>query len=114
MEQMRLFILKHDFDKAQILAKKISVKFFDDPQQEELKLKYYKLKITMDKDSSFLETSRHYQALFNCLTLDEHKKNELIMNAVMYCVLAPYDNEQHNMMHILSENPKLKEITLFK
>ncbi|CAD7077937.1 unnamed protein product [Hermetia illucens] len=113
LEQMRLFILKHDFDKAQILAKKISVKFFDDPQQEELKLKYYKLKITMDKDSSFLETSRHYQALFNCLTLDEHKKNELIMNAVMYCVLAPYYNEQHNMMHILSENLKLKEITLF-
>lgn len=41
LEQMRLCLAKQDFVRAQIIAKKISIKFFDDAGQEDLKFKYY-------------------------------------------------------------------------
>lgn len=41
LEQMRLCLAKHDLVRAQIISKKISIKFFDDPAQEDLKYKYY-------------------------------------------------------------------------
>lgn len=41
LEQMRLCLAKQDLVRAQIIAKKISIKFFDDPEQEDLKCKYY-------------------------------------------------------------------------
>lgn len=42
LEQMRLCLAKQDIVRSQIIAKKISIKFFDDPAQQDLKLKYYK------------------------------------------------------------------------
>ena len=44
LEQMRLCLAKEDFVRTQIIAKKISVKFFSDEKNEDvqyLKLKYY-------------------------------------------------------------------------
>ena len=44
LEQMRLCLLKQDFVRTQIIAKKINIKFFEDENDEEtqvLKLKYY-------------------------------------------------------------------------
>lgn len=41
LEQMRLCLAKQDIVRSQIIAKKISIKFFDDPEQQDLKLKYY-------------------------------------------------------------------------
>lgn len=175
---------------TQIIAKKISIKFFDDPAQHDLKLKYYNLMISLDRDTSYLKTSRHYQAISEPLheaseastkseqamgTEDKDKKkksstepvtasagstsgsssspsskkkgkdsdkngkksvefalpsvspkqveqtpeeiaelkNKLIC-AVLYCVLAPYDNEQSDMMAHLSKNKKLEEIPVYK
>lgn len=39
---MRLCLAKKDFIRTQIIAKKISVKFFDEKDTHNLKLKYYK------------------------------------------------------------------------
>lgn len=44
LEQMRLCLIKQDFVRTQIIAKKINIKFFEDENDEEtqtLKLKYY-------------------------------------------------------------------------
>lgn len=55
LEQMRLCLAKQDIVRSQIISKKISIKFFDDPKQEDLKLKYYetmvgvKLKLTASR-----------------------------------------------------------------
>lgn len=176
---MRLCLLKEDFVSTQIIAKKISIKFFDDPAQHDLKLKYYNLMISLDRDTSYLKTSRHYQAISEPpqepveapaknneamgaeekdkkkksssdpsssssskkkeknsdknetktvefalpavppkpieLTTEEiaELKNKLIC-AVLYCVLAPYDNEQSDMMAHLAKNKKLEEIPVYK
>lgn len=46
LEQMRLCLSKQDLVRAQIIAKKISIKFFDDPAQEDLKYKYYNIMVS--------------------------------------------------------------------
>lgn len=47
LEQMRLCLAKQDLVRAQIIAKKISIKFFDDPKQEDLKYKYYCIMVSI-------------------------------------------------------------------
>lgn len=180
MEQMRLCLLKEDFVSTQIIAKKISIKFFDDPAQHDLKLKYYNLMISLDRDTSYLKTSRHYQAIAepplpvsevikagaSTETIEKGDKKtkssteattsaqsssssmkkgkesdksgtkaveftlppkpveltpeqlaelkQRLICAVLYCVLAPYDNEQSDMMAHLSKNKKLEEVPVYK
>jgi len=161
LEQMRLCLLKEDFVSTQIIAKKISIKFFDDPAQHDLKLKFYNLMIALDRDTSFLKTSRHYQAIAEPPratppqeeTKDDQKKKEdtkkkdegkkkkeeemidekpkplpdveltpeqlleqkeKLISAILYCVLAPYDNEQSDMMAHLSEHKRLEDIPVYK
>ncbi|KAH8404239.1 hypothetical protein KR215_001484 [Drosophila sulfurigaster] len=161
LEQMRLCLLKEDYVSTQIIAKKISIKFFDDPAQHDLKLKFYNLMIQLNRDTSFLNTSRHYQAIAepprkkapaaveSSTGVDEKKKSEekktkdeedkkseatvsaieleteltdaqkkeltdKLVCAVLYCVLAPYDNEQSDMMAHLSKNKKLEDVPVYK
>lgn len=155
LEQMRLCLLKEDYVSTQIIAKKISIKFFDDPRQQDLKFKFYNLMIRLDRDTSFLKTSRHYQAIVDSKParatpmdedstlpvsstspkeseqpepepveavadlpeLTDEQKEDLkqkLKCAVLYCILAPYDNEQNNMMEHLAKNKKLEEIPVYK
>ncbi|XP_030373830.1 26S proteasome non-ATPase regulatory subunit 12 [Scaptodrosophila lebanonensis] len=156
LEQMRLCLLKEDNVSTQIIAKKISIKFFDDPAQHDLKLKFYNLMINLNRDTSFLNTSRHYQAIAEPprkkplvavdSTTDDKKKEDdkkkkedddkkpdtepemevelteaqlvelkdKLVCAVLYCVLAPYDNEQSDMMAHLSKNKKLEDVPVYK
>uniref|UniRef100_A0A1A9VNB5 PCI domain-containing protein n=1 Tax=Glossina austeni TaxID=7395 RepID=A0A1A9VNB5_GLOAU len=159
LEQMRLCLLKEDLVSTQIIAKKISIKFFDDPAQHDLKLKYYDLMIRLDRDSSYLKTSRHYQAIAepprqtpSLEAIEESKKKSVtfkeddkkkkdkeeeikqadalppveltpeqdkeqkqrLICAVLYSVLAPYDNEQSDMMAKLSKIKKLEEVPIYK
>ncbi|TDG52135.1 hypothetical protein AWZ03_001416 [Drosophila navojoa] len=159
LEQMRLCLLKEDYVSTQIIAKKISIKFFDDPAQHDLKLKFYNLMIQLNRDTSFLNTSRHYQAIaepprkkkpaaVESSTSDEKKKGDdkktkeeddkkseadvavepeieltdaqkkeltdKLVCAVIYCVLAPFDNEQSDMMAHLSKNKKLEDVPAYK
>ncbi|EDW83905.1 uncharacterized protein Dwil_GK13432 [Drosophila willistoni] len=153
LEQMRLCLLKEDYVSTQIIAKKISIKFFDDHTQHDLKLKFYNLMIQLNRDTSFLNTSRHYQAIAEpprkkapvvaaAESSDDKKKDkdkeaeptepaapepeieltdaqkkeltEKLVCAVLYCVLAPYDNEQSDMMAHLSKNKKLEDVPAYK
>ncbi|XP_055706867.1 26S proteasome non-ATPase regulatory subunit 12 [Phlebotomus papatasi] len=116
LEQMRLCLAKQDFVRTQIIAKKISTKFFDDPEQQDLKFKYYGLMIRLDQDSSFIRTSRHYQAVVDSEVISNtpEKRQKMMTFAVLYCILSPYDNEQQDMMHNLSKKKLLEEIPIYK
>lgn len=46
LEQMRLCLAKQDLVRTQIISKKISIKFFNDPEQLDLKLRYYNLMVS--------------------------------------------------------------------
>jgi len=116
LEQMRLCLAKQDLVRTQIISKKISTKFFNDAAQEDLKLKYYNLMILLDQDQSYLKTSRYYLAIIDSeiVASDVKKRNETLVNAVIYCILSPYDNEQVDMMNNLFKNKLLEEIPVYK
>jgi 26S proteasome regulatory subunit N5 len=63
-----------------------------------------------------LKTSRYYLAVADseCVAKDETKRNENLVNAVLYCILSPYDNEQVDMMNNLFKNKLLEEIPVYK
>lgn len=116
LEQMRLLITNEDFIKAQIVAKKINTKFFNEKEYLDLKYKYYNLMIQMDKDHSFIKTSKHYQAMMDTEdeALDKNEKTRMFICAILYCILSPLDNEQCDMIARLSKNKMLDDLPLYK
>ncbi|CAL8101086.1 unnamed protein product [Calicophoron daubneyi] len=101
LEQIRLGLAKKDYIRTQIISKKISPKFFADGAHEELKLKYYRLMIELDlHENHYLNVSRHYWEVYSSKSIqeDEGKRLLALKHVVAYLVLAPYDNEQHDLM----------------
>ena len=65
LEQMRLCLATKDYIRAQIISKKISVRFFESTEHHELKLKFYRYMIEMDENErSYLAICRHYRYNF--------------------------------------------------
>lgn len=119
LEQIRYCLATRDFIRAQIISKKISTKFFDSAEQEvqQLKLKYYQLMIEIDQHSSkYLNICRHYQAVFQTESIKEDpgKRQEALKNVVLYVILAPYDNEQSDLINRISLERGLDEIPDYK
>lgn len=116
LEQMRLLIENEDLIKAQIVAKKINIKFFAENQNVDLKFKYYDLMIRMDRESAFIKTSKHYQAMVETdmefQTVERRQK--MMVCAILYCILSPYDNEQNDMMIRLSKNKVIEDLPVYK
>lgn len=69
----------------------------------------------MDHDSSYLRTSRHYQAIMESkIIADEAERQRMKTFACLYCILAPYDNEQQDMMLKLDKSKQLDDSPLCK
>lgn len=117
MEQMRLCLAKKDYIRTQIISKKIAPKFFDDPAQQDLKLKYYKLMIELDQhEDSYLSICRHFAALYKTESVqnDPAQRQEALKNMLLYLVLSPHDNEQHDMIHRTKSDKNLDELPQYK
>lgn len=87
-----------------------------DKDNQDLKFKYYGLMIRLDQDSSFLKTSRHYQAVVDSEVISgtAERRQKMMKCAVIYCILSPYDNEQWDMLNHLSKNKLLEDIPMYK
>ncbi|OQR69383.1 26S proteasome non-ATPase regulatory subunit 12-like [Tropilaelaps mercedesae] len=116
LEQMRLCLAREDYSRTAIIAKKISVKFFEEAEREDLKLKYYELMIRLgEHDSKYLDISRHYLAIYNTKRVQEdtQQRDFAIQAALLFCILAPYDNEQNDLLHRLNQDKVLKKLLKF-
>jgi len=117
LEQIRLCLAKKDYIRTQIISKKISVKFFEDNKEQELKLKYYQLMIELcHQDGKYLPICKHYRAVFDtpCIQEDAEKMKEALRNVVLYIILSPFDNEQSDLLARVAEEQKLEEIATYK
>ncbi|CAH1793593.1 unnamed protein product [Owenia fusiformis] len=117
LEQMRLCIAKKDYIRTQIISKKINLKFFDEKDSEDLKLKFYKLMIELDQhEGSYLSICKHYRAVVDTPTIkgDSHLRNEALKCMVLYLCLSPYDNEQNDLIHRTKEDKLLEDLPLYK
>ncbi|CAH8660683.1 unnamed protein product [Heterobilharzia americana] len=101
LEQMRLCLAKKDFIRTQIISKKISTKFFAEAENEDLKLKFYNLMVNLNAhDSLYLNISKNYWEIYNSKSVqeDEEKRLLVLRHVIVYLLLSPYDNEQHDLM----------------
>lgn len=117
LEQMRLCLLVKDYIRAQIISKKISIRFFENKDQQDLKLKYYEYMIQLDQhEGTYLNICRHYMALYNtpCIQEDNSKKLSALKHVAIYVILNPYDNEQSDLLHRVLKDKVLLEIPKYK
>lgn len=119
LEQMRLCLARKDYVRAQIISRKISIKYFDDPalQVQNMKLKFYQQMILLDQsESNYLAICRHYLAISqigSVMNFDE-KLHEALRNVVLYVILAPYSNEQSDLIHRVHQNKSLEKLPEYK
>lgn len=117
LEQVRYCLAIKDYIRAQIISKKISTRFFDSVDVQDLKLKYYQLMIEIDQHNArYLDICRHYQAVFDTQSIKEDniKRQQTLKNVVLYAALAPYDNEQSDLIHRIAQEKSLEEIPEYK
>merc|ERR1712141_688556 len=97
LEQMRLCLATKDYIRSQIMSKKISIRFFENVDHQELKLKFYRYMVEMDEhERNYLNICRHYRAVYDTPSIQEDsvQKLQTLKNVALFIVLSPYDNEQ--------------------
>ncbi|KAL1244260.1 26S proteasome non-ATPase regulatory subunit [Trichinella spiralis] len=119
LQQLRLCILRNDFVRSTIIAKKISPKFFKSDiisKHQDLKFKYYKLMILLDLyNKNYVGVSNHYYNLSETETFhDKAKIVTFLKNAVVYAILAPYSAEQWSTISRMSEDDNFDQIPKYK
>jgi len=118
LEQIRYCLAIKDFIRAHIISKKISKKFFDGEEDvQQLKLKYYQLMIEIDQhNAKYLDICKHYQAVFLTKSIQEDpvKRQQTLKNVVLYSILAPFDNEQSDLINRISQEKSLDEVPEYK
>ena len=74
LEQFRLCLAKKDFPRAQIISRKISIKFFEDAAQADLKIRFYNLMIQLSLNSNdYLKTCKNYRSLYDTPSIMENE-----------------------------------------
>jgi 26S proteasome regulatory subunit N5 len=117
LEQMRLCLATKDYIRTQIISKKISIKFFENSDNQQLKLKFYEYMIEMDQhEGTYLNVCRHYRAIYDtpCIQEDSAKKLMVLCHVALYVVLSQYDNEQSDLINRILKEKALEDIPLYK
>merc|ERR1712226_401422 len=97
LEQMRLCLATKDYIRAQIISKKISTRFFENTEYQQLKLTFYQYMIELDQhEGTYLNICRHYRAVLDTP-----------------CI-SPYDSEQSDLIHRVMEEKALNKIPKYK
>ncbi|PWN95489.1 putative RPN5-26S proteasome regulatory subunit [Tilletiopsis washingtonensis] len=113
LEQMRLNLEKGDYTRCNIVSRKINTKFFDDSRNHDLKLTYYAL---MERyalhEKKHLDVCRYARAVLATprIQRDEARAREVLRSVVVFLVLAPYDNEQSDLMARVEETEGLERV----
>jgi len=117
LEQMRLCLATKDYIRAQIISKKISIRFFENTEHQQLKLTFYKFMIELDQhEGTYLSVCRHYRAIYDtpCIQEDEEKKLEALKYMTLYVILSPFDNEQSDLINRIMQEKALNRVPTYK
>ena len=80
-------------------------------------MKFYELMIKLDQhDSNYFSVCKHYKQIYDTPQIKENSllMKEALKNIVIYLLLSPYDNEQQNLLHIISEDKNLLQLPKYK
>ncbi|ORZ15370.1 PCI domain-domain-containing protein [Absidia repens] len=116
LEQMRLCLAKHDYIRTQIISKKINTKFFQEKENEDLKLRFYDLMIQHAlHEDQYLNVHKYYKQIYDSESIqqDDAKWKHALERIILFAVLSPYDNEQSDLLHRIYQDQKLADIPLY-
>ncbi|KAI9311776.1 PCI domain-containing protein [Dichotomocladium elegans] len=117
LEQMRLCLAKHDYVRTQIISKKINTRFFQDKENEDLKLRFYELMIQHAlHEGQYLNVHKFYKHIYDSESIkkDDNKWKKVLQNVILFVILSPYDNEQSDLLHRIYEDTNLTQIPLYQ
>jgi 26S proteasome regulatory subunit N5 len=119
LEQMRLNLARKDYVRTAIISKKINTKYFDKEAEtvSDLKLRFYELMIQHAlHHSNYLDVCKYYREVYNTKSVldDELRWSEILRYVVLFIVLAPFDNEQSDLIHRIKAEKNLEKLPLYK
>lgn len=119
LEQMRLTLADSDYERAQIICKKISTRYFSETAEEvqKLKLKYYKLMIQLGmKEKKYLEVSQYFVQVYETPIVKDQPKlaEEALTSAAIFSILAEISPEQQTQLNTIKAMKALEELPIYK
>lgn len=108
LEQMRLVLLRNDYIRLPIVAKKINPKIINrDDSLRDLKLRYYEFLILhYMHEEDWQETSNCFRNILETPELPELKALEALVGAVLFLLLAPLSDAQQTQVSTLLSKEK--------
>ncbi|KAK4216623.1 PCI domain-containing protein [Rhypophila decipiens] len=79
----------------------------------DLKLRYYEQQIILAKhDSKYLDVCKHYRQVLDTEAVEEdpNKLRAVLQRIVYFIILAPHDNEQHDLLHRIHKDSRNSQI----
>jgi 26S proteasome regulatory subunit N5 len=117
LEQMRLNLQRKDYIRMQIVSRKINTKYFANEETQDLKLRFYELMIQHAlHDHQYLNVCKFYREVYQTKSVqsEESKWAEILRYIVVFAVLAPFDNEQSDLLHRIKLDKNLEKMPLYK
>jgi len=117
LEQVRLCLDNKDYIRAQIMSNKITRKTLNEPDLQDLKLRFYELMIRFyAHEANYLEICRCYQNIYDTPTVKDDKTKWVaaLQKIVVYVLLSPHDNAQSDLLHRVNEDKNLEELPKYK
>jgi len=112
LEQVRLTMLKKDYVRAHIVAKKINKKWLVQAGFGAIKIKFYTMMVEYwVREGDVMELFKCYNQMYNTsqVQADPTQWQYYLPYVVLFLLLSPHGPEQNNMLHTLAADPKLKE-----
>ncbi|KAK3994974.1 PCI domain-containing protein [Cladorrhinum sp. PSN332] len=75
----------------------------------DLKLRYYEQQIMLAKhDAKYLEVCKHYRQVLDTEAVEEdpEKLRAVLQRIIYFIILAPHDNEQHDLLHRIHKDSR--------
>lgn len=116
IEQTRLCYAVQDYSQAQIVANKISVKVFENNENEDLKLQYYDLLVLLAVyRADFLDCCKFHLEIANTNLIQQDASKYLfaLKLAIVFSILSPFGEEQIELKRKLSTNNKIESIPMY-
>jgi len=100
--------------KLRVQSRKVNEQFLKEPENEAIKLKFYDMMVQYGlRHHAYLDVAKYYHKVWETpsITEDVNGKGKTALEHIIYYVaLAPYDNEQSDMMHRLFADPALEKL----
>ncbi|KAF7544896.1 hypothetical protein G7046_g9683 [Stylonectria norvegica] len=81
----------------------------------DLKLRFYEQQIILAKhDDKYLDVCKHYRQVLDTEAVEEDpaKLHPVLQRIIYFVILAPYDNEQHDLLHRIHKDTRNSKVPL--